>query len=167
MSTPESGKAPSRERGRELQLVSFHVGAEEFGLDIARVQEIIRMQPLTRVPNSPSFAQGVINLRGKVIPALSLRKRFELEERPVNKEMRIIIVQTGGAVLGLIVDWVSEVIRLTEEMIEAPPRLHKGEREYVGGVGKVGERLLIVLDVDRLVSEKESAMATEPASERT
>lgn len=140
-----------------LQLVSFHIGGEEFGLDILRVQEIIRIQDLTRVPNSPDFVDGVINLRGKVIPVVALRKRFGLETLAHDKQTRIVVVEVNGTVLGFIVDSVSEVLRVPASTIEPPPRLGKVEREYVSGVGKLDNRLLILLDVDRLMSESEEA----------
>src|ERR1051325_1604226 len=94
----------SQGRGELLQLVSFHIAGEEFGLDILRVQEIIRIQELTRVPNSPNFVDGVINLRGKVIPVVALRKRFGMEEIPHDKQTRIVVVEVKGNVLGFIVD---------------------------------------------------------------
>lgn len=136
-----------------MQLVSFHVGGEEFGLDILRVQEIIRIQQLTRVPNSPDFVDGVINLRGKVIPVVALRKRFGLEEHLHDKQTRIVVVEVAGTVLGFIVDSVSEVLRIPASTVEPPPRLGHIEREYVSGVGKLDNRLLILLDVDRLLSQ--------------
>jgi purine-binding chemotaxis protein CheW len=138
-----------------LQLVSFHIGGEEFGLDILRVQEIIRVQQLTRVPNSPDFVDGVINLRGKVIPVVALRKRFGLEELAHDKQTRIVVIEVRGTVLGFIVDSVSEVLRIPADTVEPPPRLGKVEREYVSGVGKLDNRLLILLDVDRLMSNSE------------
>jgi purine-binding chemotaxis protein CheW len=138
-----------------MQLVGFHVGGEEFRLEILRVQEIIRIQPLTRVPNSAGFVDGVINLRGKVIPVIALRRCFSLEERAHDKQTRIVVVEVSGNVLGFIVDSVSEVLRIPGETIEPPPRLGKVEREYVSGVGKLGNRLLILLDLDRLISDAE------------
>jgi purine-binding chemotaxis protein CheW len=135
----------------ELQLVGFHVGGEEFGLDILRVQEIIRLQELTRVPNSNESMDGVMNLRGKIIPVVALRKRFGLEQVPPNKQNRIVVVEIRGAVLGLIVDSVSEVLRLPAGTVEPPPRLSKVKQEYVSGVGKLDDRLLILLDVERLL----------------
>ena len=142
-----------------LQLVSFHVGDEEFGLDILRVQEIIRIQALTRVPNSPGFVDGVINLRGKVIPVIGLRKRFGLQELAHGKQTRIVVTEVRGTVLGFIVDSVSEVLRIPADTVEPPPRLGKVEREYVSGVGKLEDRLLILLDVDRLMSVSEEPFA--------
>ena len=144
--------------GHLIQLVSFHVGGEEFGLDILRVQEIIRVQQLTRVPNSPEYVDGVINLRGKVIPVIALRRRFGLEERAHDKETRIVVTEVKGTVLGFIVDSVSEVLRIPSETVEPPPRLGKVEREYVSGVGKLDNRLLILLDVDRLMSDSDAVV---------
>ena len=149
----------SREAGQPreelLQLVGFHVGGEEFAIDILRVQEIIRTQQLTRVPNSPDFMEGVMNLRGKIIPVIALRRRFGLEEAAPNKQNRIVVVEMKGTVLGFIVDAVSEVLRIPADTIEPPPRLGMVEREYVSGVGKLGDRLLILLDTNRLMTETE------------
>jgi len=135
----------------ELQLVSFHVGDEEFCLDILRVQEIIRIQQLTRVPNSPDSMDGVMNLRGKIIPVVALRRFFGLERLAYNKHARIVVVEVKGSVLGFVVDSVSEVLRIPANTVEPPPHLGKVKQEYVSGVGKVDERLLLLLDVDRLV----------------
>ena len=142
-----------------LQLVSFHIGGEEFGLNILQVQEIIRIQQLTRVPNSPDFVEGVINLRGKVIPVIALRRRFGLGDAPHDKQTRIVVVEVRGSVLGFIVDSVSEVLRIPADTVEPPPRLSKVEREYVSGVGKLDNRLLILLDIDRLMSDSEAAVS--------
>lgn len=162
-SAPVACNASTERDQAELQLVSFEVGGEEFGLDIVRVQEIIRMQPITRVPNSPSFVEGVINLRGKVIPILSLRKRFGLEERAADRDTRIVIAEVAGAVLGFVVDRVCEVLRITTGAIEPTPRLTKQGRAYVAGVGRAGERLVILLDIERLISGPESSAAAELA----
>jgi purine-binding chemotaxis protein CheW len=139
-----------------MQLVGFRVGAEEFGLEILSVQEIIRIQPLTRVPNSAGFVDGVINLRGKVIPVIALRRCFGLENHPHDKRTRIVVVEVKGSALGFIVDSVSEVVRIPVDAIEPLPRLGKVEREYVSGVGKIGDRLLILLNLDRLICDAES-----------
>jgi purine-binding chemotaxis protein CheW len=155
-STPHDSRQGHREL---LQLVSFHIDGEEFGLDILRVQEIIRIQELTRVPNSPDFVDGVINLRGKVIPVIALRKRFGLEQLAHDKQTRIVVMEAGGTVVGFIVDSVSEVLRIPADTVEPPPRLGKVEREYVSGVGKLDNRLLILLDVDRLMSDSETTKA--------
>lgn len=146
-----------------LQLVSFHVGGEEFGLDILAVQEIIRSQQLTRVPNSPEFVDGVINLRGKVIPVVGLRKRFGLDTHDSDKQTRIIVAEVNGAILGFVVDSVSEVLRIPASTVEPPPRFGKVQREYVSGVGKLDDRLLILLDLENLMSESEHAACSEIA----
>jgi purine-binding chemotaxis protein CheW len=140
---------------RLLQLVSFKIGNEEFGLDILRVQEIIRLQDLTRVPNSPDFIDGVINLRGKVIPIIALRKRFGLQQQEYDKQTRIVVLEVQNMVLGFIVDSVSEVLRIPASTVAPPPRLGKIEREFVSGVGKLENRLLILLDVDRIMGGPE------------
>jgi purine-binding chemotaxis protein CheW len=140
------------------------VGGEEFGLEILRVQEITRIQQLTRVPNSPAFVHGVINLRGKVIPVIALRRCLGLEDRPHDRLTRIVVVEVNGNVLGFIVDSVSEVLRIPAETIEPPPRLGKVEREYVSGVGKLDDRLLILLDLDRLMSDADKAVVQAAAN---
>lgn len=151
--------ADTRQSHEELlQLVGFHVGAEEFGINILRVQEIIRTQQLTRVPNSPYCMEGVMNLRGKIIPVIALRKRFRLENVAPDKQNRIVVVEIQGTVLGFIVDAVSEVLRIPADTVEPTPRLGMVEREYVAGVGKLGDRLLILLDADRLMSGLEERM---------
>jgi len=136
-----------------LQLVTFHVGGEEFALDILRVLEIIRLQELTRVPSSPECMDGVMNLRGKIIPVITLRSRFGLDRVAPDEQTRIVVVETKGTVLGVIVDSVSEVLRIPADSVEPPPRLGKVDREYVSGVGKLDDRLLILLDVDRLMDD--------------
>jgi purine-binding chemotaxis protein CheW len=136
-----------------LQLVGFHVGGEEFALDILRVQEIIRLQELTRVPSSPDCMDGVMNLRGKIIPVITLRTRFGLDRAAPDEQTRIVVIETKGTVLGMIVDSVSEVLRIPADSVEPPPRLGKVDREYVSGVGKIDDRLLILLDVDRLMED--------------
>lgn len=154
--------AATASSGEELiQLVSFHIDDEEFGLEILRVQEIIRTPPLTRVPASPAFVEGVVNLRGRVIPVISLRKRFGLGARELDKETRIVVVEVMGTVLGLMVDAVSEVLRIKPDTLEPPPRLGRVEREYVRGVAKLEGRLLILLDIERLMSEAEEAVCAQ------
>jgi purine-binding chemotaxis protein CheW len=135
-----------------LQVVSFNVGEEEFGIEILSVQEIIRLQDLTRVPNSPKFVDGVINLRGKVIPVIALRKRFGLPQQTHDKETRIVVLETHSIVIGLIVDSVSEVLRVPTDAVVPPPRLGPIEKEFVSGVAKLDDRLLILLDLERIVT---------------
>lgn len=141
--------------GALLQLVSFKVGNEEFGLDILKVQEIIRLRELTRVPNMPDFVDGVINLRGKVIPVIGLRRRMGIPAGEDDKRTRIVVAEVNGKVLGFVVDEVSEVLRIPEANFEPPPKLGQVEREYVQGIGKIDERLLILIDLSPLLSDRE------------
>ncbi len=140
-----------------LQLVSFHLGGEEYALEILRVQEIIRMMDLTRVPNSPDFVEGVINLRGKVIPVIGLRKRFGLGNKEYDKQTRIVVVEVAGTIVGFVVDAVNEVLRIPADTVEPPPRLTKLDRELISGVGKLENRLLLMLDIEKLLSQSEQA----------
>jgi purine-binding chemotaxis protein CheW len=141
--------------GRILQLVTFKLGNEEFGVDILKVQEINRMMDITRIPNAPPFIEGVINLRGKIIPIVDLRKKlgFNGGNGQSEKTTRIIVVELDGLVLGFIVDSVSEVLRIPENTIEPPPSIVGGvESDYIEGVGKLDNRLLILLELKKLFS---------------
>ena len=139
-----------------LQLVSFKLKQEEFGVNILQVQEIIRMQEITNVPNAPQFVEGVINLRGRVIPIVDLRKRFGLETKEHSNATRIIVVMIGEVQVGLIVDEVSEVLRISEDTVEPPPPIVAGiESDYIKGVGKLEDRLLILLDLNKILSVEE------------
>ena len=142
----------------ELQLVSFNIGSEEFGVDILRVQEINRMVEITRVPQAPHYVEGVINLRGKVIPIVDLRKRFNLEMKEYDKNTRIVVVDINGTIMGMIVDAVSEVLRLSASTIEPPPEIVTGvNAEYIKGVAKLEDRLLIFLDLSKVIDFNEMA----------
>lgn len=139
-----------------LQLVTFRLGKEEFSMDILKVQEIIRHMDLTRVPRTPDFVDGVINLRGRVIPVLDLRKRFGLPEGERTNETRIIVVDVDNRTVGLKVDAVSEVLRLPADTVEPPPSLVTGiESDYIKGVGKLDGRLIILLDVAKILTRTE------------
>jgi len=139
-----------------LQLVSFKLKQEEFGVNILQVQEIIRMQEITNVPNAPGFVEGVINLRGRVIPIVDLRKRFGMETKEQSNATRIIVVMIGEVQVGLIVDEVSEVLRISEDTVEPPPPIVAGiESDYIKGVGKLEDRLLILLDLNKILSMEE------------
>ena len=163
-----AGKEQWNQGGHELlQLVSFRLGGEEYGLEILKVQEIIRMQNMTRVPNPPSFIEGVINLRGRVIPVVGLRRRFGLDTREKDKDTRIIVIEVKGEVLGFEVDSVSEVLRIPAGTVEPPPRLSKGKNEYISGVAKLQNRLLLFLDVSRLMSDTELLATQAVASENS
>ena len=141
------------------QLIRFTVGAEEYGLEILRVKEIIRVKEITRMPKSPPFVKGIINLRGDVIPILSLAEKFGLEGREAGAASRVIVVEIGGQLIGMLVDAASAVLRLPADQIEPPPAIIGGlSRELVAGVGRVGERLVILLDIDRVLSEEEQVV---------
>ena len=139
--------------GDERQLVVFQLGAEFYGVDIARVHEIIRLQTITRVPRAPAFVEGVINLRGKVIPVVDLRRRFGLESSEHTRASRIVVVEIGDNVVGVIVDGVSEVLRVTGASVEPPSPVVAGiESEYIHGIAKLDDRLVILLDLDRVLA---------------
>ncbi len=136
-----------------LQLVSFNLGNEEYAVDILKVQEINRMVEITTIPNAPSYVEGVINLRGKVIPVINLRKKFGFEIKEMDTHSRIIVVDVGNTV-GLIVDSVSEVLRLSSDTVEPPPRMTgNGSADYILGIGKLQDRLLILLDIETLLKD--------------
>lgn len=135
-----------------LQLVRFRVGAEQYGLDILRVLEIIRMPPITRVPQAPPFIDGVINLRGRVIPIINTRRRFGLEEKENDSDTRIVIVEINGDHVGLVVDAVQEVLRIKQMSVEAPPQL-AGGADYISGISRLDGSLLILLDLTELAAE--------------
>lgn len=150
--------------GELLQLVSFMVGTEEFAVPILSVQEINRMMQITRVPQSPPFIEGVINLRGKIIPVMDLRKRFGLQETGDASDERIIVVEVGARVIGFTVDQVNEVLRISADIVEPPPAMVCGvDSDYVQGVGKLEDRLLILLDLDRLFNSADMAQFDEAA----
>ena len=142
--------------GEERQLVVFQLGAELYGVDIARVHEIIRLQTITRVPRAPSFVEGVINLRGKVIPVVDLRRRFGLPLADHTRATRTVVVEIGDQVVGIIVDSVSEVLRVSTATIEPPSPVVAGiDSEYLQGLAKLPERLVILLDLDRVLAREE------------
>lgn len=135
-----------------LQLVSFNIGPEEFGVDITKVQEINRMVEITKVPQAPNYVEGVINLRGKVIPIIDLRKRLGVEIRENDKNTRIVVVDMDGHVMGMIVDAVSEVLRIPASTIEPAPEIATGvNSEYIQGVAKLDDRLLMFLDLSHII----------------
>jgi purine-binding chemotaxis protein CheW len=147
-----------------LQLVSFTLGDEEFGVDILKVQEINRMVAITRVPNTAEYVEGVINLRGKVIPIIDMRKRFGIKSKEDDKNTRIVVIELSGKVVGFVVDSVSEVLRIPRSITEPPPPIIAGiEADYITAVGKLEDRLLILLDLEKIfsVNEKEHLLEVE------
>lgn len=143
--------------------LTFDLASEEYGLEILKVQEIIGLMPITRVPRTPGFIRGVINLRGKVIPVVDLRLKFEMEAKEDTRRTSIIVVQvkrTGHQVImGLIVDDMHEVIDIKAEDIEPPPEFGANvNTDFILGVGKVNQKVVILLDVDKILSGGEVTM---------
>lgn len=150
-----------------LQLVSFVIDSEEFGIDILKVQEIIRPVEITRVPNAPAFVEGVINLRGRIVPVVDLRKRFGLAEREQDQHTRIIVVELVDRVVGFMMDAVREVIRVDRSVIEPAPELAIGiDTDYIKGVAKLEDRLLILLDLEEVLTadERKAVQTAEEAA---
>jgi len=139
-----------------VQLVSFNIGEEEFGVDILKVQEINRMVEITRVPNSPDYVEGVINLRGKVIPIIYMRKRLGMPAKPLDKDTRIIVVEIDKKVIGFIVDSVNEVLRINKSITEPPPSMVAGiDSDFITSIAKLEDRLLILLDLEKILTKSE------------
>ncbi len=148
MSSVETHK---KETDDILQLVTFLIGNEEFAVDILYVQEINRMLQITKVPNAPEFVEGVVNLRGRVIPVIDLRTRLGLAKKEADNNTRIIVIEVGGNTLGFLVDAVKEVLRIPASITEAPPELASGiDSEYIKSVGKLEDRLLILIDLEKI-----------------
>lgn len=142
----------------EKQLVVLNLSAEAYGVDIGSVREIIRMQDITRVPRTPSFVEGVINLRGKVIPVVNLRERFCLPAAEQSKDSRIVVVDTGGQDIGMIVDSVTEVLRVPSSVVEPVSNvLVTSAAEYLTGIAKLKDRLIILLDLNQVLSQSEKS----------
>ena len=140
----------------EKQLVVFDLDSESYGVDIGAVREIIRMQEITRVPRTPEFVEGVINLRGKVIPVVDLRKRFGLNVGEQNKDNRIVVVDIGGQDIGVVVDAVTEVLRIHASAIEPPSSvITSADSEYLLGIAKLDDKMIILLELESVLSDKE------------
>ncbi|MEM1208281.1 MAG: chemotaxis protein CheW [Planctomycetota bacterium] len=140
--------------GDLLQLVTFVIGDEEFAVPILAVQEINRMLQITRVPQSPPYVEGVINLRGKIIPVINLRGRFGMDKLEDNADTRIIVVEVNDRVIGFTVDRVNEVLRIAADIVDPAPQMASGlDAEYIQGVGKLEDRLLILLSLDKLFTD--------------
>ncbi|MGD1066806.1 MAG: chemotaxis protein CheW [Vulcanimicrobiaceae bacterium] len=139
-----------------VQVVSFKLGSEEYGVEIAQVQEINRMVAVTHVPRAPQFMEGVINLRGQLIPIIDLRARFGMPRVEHTKNTRIVVTDIGAKRVGMVVDSVSEVLRLATDAIEDAPEMITGvDTEYIRGVGKIEDRLIILLDLAKIITGTE------------
>jgi purine-binding chemotaxis protein CheW len=138
---------------RELHIVGFKVGRETYGVPITSLHEIVRVPEITAVPDAPDYLEGVINLRGKIVSVMDLRKRFGEKEAVLRKQNRILVVEHSGRLAGLIVDSASEVLKIPADAVEAPPAVfQEGGLNCVTGLGKVGGRLVVLLDMSKLMA---------------
>jgi len=152
----ELANSPEARQDELSQVVSFHLGEEEYGVDIMKVQEIILMGQITRLPGVPEFIRGLINLRGHVIPVVDLRWRLGLGATESTEDTRIIVVSMAGKTVGLIVDSVSEVLRIDDEQVEPAPKSVAGiGQEYLLGLAKLDERIVILLDIEKVLSDED------------
>jgi purine-binding chemotaxis protein CheW len=141
------------------QLVGLELAGELYGVEISKIQEIIRMQPITSVPNGPAFVVGLTNLRGRVIPVMDLRARFSLAVSEPTRRSRIVVVEMGEHTVGLIVDAVSEVLRVSADTVEPPSSLiATADSAYLRGVAKIDQRLVLLLDLSHVLSTDEDAL---------
>ncbi len=141
----------------ELQLVIFKIGSEEFGVPISQVREIVRLVQITPVPRAPSFIEGVVNLRGQILAVIDLAKKLNLKSNPRSEKTRIIVVEVDDNTVGMIVDEVTEVLKISSENVKEPPEIiaTKIKQEYLKGIGKLEERLLILIDLAKVLSLEE------------
>ncbi len=163
---PEKQQKPIEEIA---QLVIFRLRDEEFGVDIATVMEIIRVLDITHIPEAPLFIKGVINLRGQIVPVIDLASQFELEpEENLPAKSRIVISEICGQTVGLLVDEASEVIKIPVENIEPAPELIQSriKRDYIKGVAKLKNRLIILLDLDKVLAPEEIKEVVRTESEK-
>ena len=150
---PEGEKKSLEER----QIVVFNLGKEEFGVNINEVREIIRMEQITKIPNTESYVKGVINLRGGIIVIIDLAAKLGLLTKDIDKNTRIIVIEMKNNSVGMIVNSATEVLRLREDQIEPPPSIitEKIQADYIEGVGILDERLLILLDLTKVLEAKD------------
>jgi purine-binding chemotaxis protein CheW len=138
---------------RELHIVGFQVGRETYGVPITSLHEIVRVPEITAVPDAPDYLEGVINLRGKIVSVMDLRKRFGEKQATLKKQNRILVLEHGGRLAGLIVDSASEVLKIPTDAVEPPPAVfQEGGLNCVTGLGKVGGRLVVLLDMNKLLA---------------
>jgi purine-binding chemotaxis protein CheW len=138
---------------RELHIVGFQVGRETYGVPITSLHEIVRVPEITAVPDAPDYLEGVINLRGKIVSVMDLRKRFGQGQVSLKKQNRILVVEHGGRLAGLIVDSASEVLKIPTDAVEPPPAaFQEGGLNCVTGLGKIGGRLVVLLDMSKLLA---------------
>ncbi|WP_406670358.1 chemotaxis protein CheW [Methanolobus sp. ZRKC4] len=143
--------------GELLQLVICQLSKEEYGIPISNVKEIIRIPNIIKIPRAPDYVEGIINLRSNVLPVINLATRFNLSHEEINNQSRVVVVEIGDIVTGMIVDAVTEVLRIPVGNIESAPEIitSKISEKYIEGVGKIDERLLILLDINKVFTEEQ------------
>src|SRR5579864_69778 len=152
---------------RELHIVGFQVGRETYGVPITSLHEIVRVPEITAVPDAPEYLEGVINLRGKIVSVMDLRKRFGEKQALLKKQNRILVVEHGGRLAGLIVDSASEVLKIPSDAVEPPPAVfQEGGLNCVTGLGKVGGRLVVLLDMSKLLAPASLVAKSEGAEKK-
>jgi purine-binding chemotaxis protein CheW len=152
---------------RELHIVGFQVGRETYGVPITSLHEIVRVPEITAVPDAPDYLEGVINLRGKIVSVMDLRKRFGDKQAAIKKSNRILVVEHAGRLAGLIVDSASEVLKIPTDAVEAPPAVFQdGGLNCVTGLGKVAGRLIVLLDMSKLLAPASLEAKTESADKK-
>lgn len=140
----------------EKQYVIFKLGKEEYGVDIMNVKEISEFKESVKVPNTPKFIDGIINLRGDITPIVNLKKRFDLENTEINSNTRIIVININNKQVGFVVDEASQVLRIGEENIEPAPDVVAGvDKKYIIGVGKLDEKIVLLLDLEYILTDEE------------
>lgn len=140
----------------ELQIVVFNLDNSYYGVHILQVQEIIKMTEITKLPNTPEFVEGIVNLRGSIIPVMDLRRRFGLKALEIKDDWKILILKTGDVKFGVMVDQISEVEKIPVDIIETPPKVVSGiNGEFISGIAKTKERLLILLDIEKILTNDE------------
>lgn len=156
----------SRFSSENLHLVTFELSGEEFGVDIMQVSEVIPVPRITRIPQSPEYVEGLINLRGKILVVVDLNKRLEFSSKKTDSLSRIIIVEVKDTVVGMLVNSAKEVMSLPLSSIQPPPEMIKSKinAEYLRGVGKIGNRLLILLNLAKVLGEEEIEELSELSS---
>jgi purine-binding chemotaxis protein CheW len=154
----------TEQRSQEIQLVVFELNKELYGVEIERVHEIIRPPTITRVPRAPEFVEGVINLRGRIVPVVSLRARFGVADQAATRATRIIVMDVAGSTIGMVVDAVAAVTRISLDAVEPPGSLVALKDDFVRGIVKRPDDLIVLLEVDRVLDERARGEAAELAA---
>ena len=155
------GATVSETNHNELEVLSFRLGQEEYGISILKVQEIRGYDAVTRIANAPAFLKGVINLRGQIVPIVDMRIRFALGQAEYDAFTVVIILNIGRQVIGMVVDSVSDVVTLAPEQVRPAPSIGGGiDADHLLGLGTVGERMLILLDIERLMASPDMGLVT-------